>query len=342
MLQRGASCRPDRPTPTRPARFLALFPTDPPTIFYGGDSDRRLPAEQAPWDGSGSFWEGTCGTSEAAVGLSQSSDRTFTHALLCKNVGAGASGTQTAVLTFDREHADDHRNYRRISDWEWRSGWELECGLHEYVSGISQEPSNGSPLKFFHGVRCSAGLGSASGCEARLIQNDKGKSGDWGDWDYSYFKADCPTGKVMVGLSTDGARPVSIFCCDQGTTARYEAESAGLVRYVSLVDAKATNGVCVRSTTTVANRAKVTWTAVSSTAATSRTLEFGVRSPNGTTRTMGVWVNGTKRGTISTKNEEWENQGLVVPMGAGNNTVELRDSEGTSQPDVDYVQITVP
>lgn len=68
------------------------------------------------------------------------------------------------------------------------------------------------------------------------------------------------------------------------------------------------------------------------------TINFRVKSPSGTRR-MGVYVNGTKRGTISTGSSNWVDRTVTVPMGNGTRRIELRDSEGTAEFDVDFMQI---
>ena len=104
------------------------------------------------------------------------------------------------------------RRYSRTPDWDW-GYWKLECGLNEYVSGASQA-QDGNPA--FHALRCSAGAGSANSCEVRVVSGGAGYSGAWGDWDWGYYKADCPQDKVMVGASFDTttSKPHAIYCCN--------------------------------------------------------------------------------------------------------------------------------
>jgi hypothetical protein len=83
---------------------------------------------------------------------------------------------------------------------------------------------------------------------------------------------------------------------------------------------------------------KIIWTIPAATAA-SYTLAFNVGVPAASTRSMGVYVNGTKRGVISSSQVGFGEQSIAVPLNQGNNTVELRDSEGTSELNVDYVKI---
>lgn len=186
---------------------LGYFPTAPSAIFYGDDADRRTAGLKDDWDPD--HWKATCDKYEAATGLSVPTDFTFNHAVLCQNHGqVNLTGATVAKLDID----GDRQRYQHTVIWEGGI-WKIECGLNEYVSGISQ--SNTTPA-ITHAVRCSAGAGSNVGCELRVIDGSAGASGAWGDWAPTYYKADCPAGKVMVGLSTNfAARPKSILCCNK-------------------------------------------------------------------------------------------------------------------------------
>lgn len=65
---------------------------------------------------------------------------------------------------------------------------------------------------------------------------------------------------------------------------------------------------------------------------------FFVSSPKGT-QTMGVFVNGTKVGTVSANNS-WTKQAVSAKLTAGNNVIELRDSEGSKKLNVDMLLLT--
>ena len=71
------------------------------------------------------------------------------------------------------------------------------------------------------------------------------------------------------------------------------------------------------------------------------TLKFAVASPSGT-RKMGVFVNnGSKQGVLNTSapRYNWEELSFTVNLQGGANTIELRDTEGAYEPDVDYLII---
>jgi hypothetical protein len=68
-------------------------------------------------------------------------------------------------------------------------------------------------------------------------------------------------------------------------------------------------------------------------------LKFATTSPSGA-RSFGVFVNGTRVGAVTTTTirPTWAVQTLNVNLPVGNTTIELRDSEGTAEPDVDYFE----
>lgn len=70
-------------------------------------------------------------------------------------------------------------------------------------------------------------------------------------------------------------------------------------------------------------------------------LVFSVNSTDGTPRTMGAFVNGTKAGVVtsSTKIPSWEKATLMATLTAGNNTIELRDSENAVELNVDALEV---
>jgi hypothetical protein len=72
----------------------------------------------------------------------------------------------------------------------------------------------------------------------------------------------------------------------------------------------------------------------------SQTLSFRLTSPSGA-RTLGVFVNGTRVGALTSTaiRPAWAAHSLTATLVAGNNTVELRDSEGALEPDVDYLEV---
>jgi hypothetical protein len=64
-----------------------------------------------------------------------------------------------------------------------------------------------------------------------------------------------------------------------------------------------------------------------------------VAVPSGTARTMGVFVNNSKIGTITSSETIFSGKSLVTMLQPGTASIELRDSEGTAELDVDYLML---
>ncbi|NJL18778.1 MAG: hypothetical protein HC901_00150 [Bdellovibrionaceae bacterium] len=54
---------------------------------------------------------------------------------------------------------------------------------------------------------------------------------------------------------------------------------------------------------------------------------------------MGVFVNGVKIGVLTCTSVTWEEQSIAATLSAGTNVVELRDTEGTAEFNVDYLDV---
>ena len=142
----------------------------------------------------------------------------------------------------------------------------------------------------------------------------------------SVFSAACsstePTAQEAVGVSA------------AALTTRYEAENA-------------TYTACALTALTAASGGKyldanagmtMTWTVTAT--AGSQTLTFATKNPSGTGRKVGVFVNGSKVGVITTDNVlPFTTKSITATLLAGSNTIQLQDSEATSEPDVDYLEV---
>jgi polygalacturonase len=81
------------------------------------------------------------------------------------------------------------------------------------------------------------------------------------------------------------------------------------------------------------------WGNVTMTAAGTYSLAFNTAVYSAGTRKMGVYVNGTKRGVITSSSLAFTEVSINAPLNQGSNTIELRDSEGTTELNVDYLAI---
>lgn len=186
------------PTATQPAPPAALPPSaraPGAVIFHGTSASRDSSADWA----SGN-WKATCAAGEAIGGIS-----TFTggngepHAALCKptTLAASAQGTKT----------DSKRGTRPNRPL----GTLIECADNEIVSGLSQH--TGAPFGL-NAVRCTSATGAVTeACEARTLAGGGGYTGAFGDWDSSYYKAECTAGKFAVGAFIAAGKVSGLYCC---------------------------------------------------------------------------------------------------------------------------------
>jgi len=192
----------------------AVLPAEPATtslrVFEGQDENAAVPSE---WDYDSH--KGDCGASAAIAGLSTDMNGGAPHAILCWTGPAEFSGQEVAVLS-DVAAADNRRATRSAyvpgqPDWDLNH-YKSECGLNEYVSGVSQTTAGK-----IHGLRCASATmtnGGQNGCETHAVMTDDGYT--W-DWDHGYLKGQCGAYKVVVGVSADTStgEPHEILCCDE-------------------------------------------------------------------------------------------------------------------------------
>lgn len=81
------------------------------------------------------------------------------------------------------------------------------------------------------------------------------------------------------------------------------------------------------------------WGNVTMTTAGTYNLAFSVAVYAASTRKMGVFVNGTKRGVVTSSSLAFTEVSVNSPLNQGTNIIELRDSEGTTELNIDYVVI---
>jgi hypothetical protein len=183
--------------------------------FQGtGQYNAAVPME---WD-YGSY-KADCGGQAALTGISANatgSNLGAPHDLLCSNIGGTQFGDNGVADITNVSSGGTMRANRVPSDWDF-GYWKSECGLNEYVSGVSQVPGSGNS----HGLRCSSASMTNNGtanCETHNVggAEDRGNTAE-GDWDNGYYKSECGAGKVVVGVSasTSTYKPHRILCCSQ-------------------------------------------------------------------------------------------------------------------------------
>jgi beta-glucanase (GH16 family) len=176
-----------------------------PRMLQSGTSDAAFPQE---WDHD--YYKADCGSQAVVNGLSANS-ASQPHQVLCINGNAGEF-TGNGVTTLSDISTAEHRRANRLGDWDY-GYYKSECGVNEYVSGISQHPGAAR----LHGIRCASGSymnnGGQNNCQTRLIGQD---TSNW-EWDYGYYKSQCSNGQIMEGVSSSPSSglPHAILCCDQ-------------------------------------------------------------------------------------------------------------------------------
>jgi len=118
-----------------------------------------------------------------------------------------------------------------------------------------------------------------------------------------------------------------------GYAERYEAEEAVYSRTIFTENATASGGAYLDGYQGVS----VSWTVEHDGGEVG--LSFGIKIPYGTVRSMGVFVNGAQVGSIGSVSQAWEVASVTATLVEGTNTIQLLDSEGTAEPDIDYVDI---
>ena len=143
---------------------------------------------------------------------------------------------------------------------------------------------------------------------------------------------------VLTVTDNDGATHtdnLEVVVSEAATGNLLEAENASYVNGALTSNSSASNGKFVDGS----GGFNITWNYNASTDG-STTIKFAVAAPSGTRR-VGVFVNNNKEGVLITSAQRynWEEISFTVPLQVGNNIIELRDTEGAAEPDVDYVVI---
>ncbi|MEO0452557.1 MAG: Ig-like domain-containing protein [Verrucomicrobiota bacterium] len=121
---------------------------------------------------------------------------------------------------------------------------------------------------------------------------------------------------------------------------RFEAEGVSLENIVR-GDIKANAGASGGSLVDGRGGFNIQWDFEAAVAGT-HTLNFAVGVPGSSTRSMSVWIDGELVQVLTSSFVGIEEQTILVDLAAGTHTIELRDTEGTAEFNVDYLDIIVP
>jgi hypothetical protein len=201
-------------TPIEPCGLLATWPA-----FFKNTSTQQT-TQYGEWDNCRG--KATCAPNEAIAGISEEPGA-YARTALCR-AGSGYTGTYRATLNLDAG-SDQRRGIHATStpNNDWANGYfKLECGLGEYVAGVSQNSAVCAGNYQFHGILCAAYSGTAStACTVRAFDGGDSR-GAWvnaaftsGDWDFGTFKGECNLNEYVAGVSINPStrRPHSLLCC---------------------------------------------------------------------------------------------------------------------------------
>lgn len=192
---------------------------DPNTAVWWNQSyDFNSPA-LADWN-YGSY-KGTCLTGEPVVGVSRYVNALQSHDVEC----GGARYATTASQCYLRSLKSNDNRGDTDNGWDWDSGnYKLECASGEYVQGVSQSTSGQ-----LDGILCCPGQSYIGGraqalqhrnCDAQVFYNGPSPADSGPDWDYGYYKGQCPGGQYVSGISSPAYTSVGaigaahgLLCC---------------------------------------------------------------------------------------------------------------------------------
>jgi hypothetical protein len=154
----------------------------------------------------GSF-KAECGPTGFAVGISNETNSSRSHALLCVTGAASSyphNGCNVRVF-------DNSSNQGTSSSGDWDFGYyKGECAANEYVAGVSQH-TDGK----IDAILCCPGAVSHNACS--VIDAGVTESGGWSghDWDLGYHKGECGQGRYLAGISrhVSSGEPHALLCC---------------------------------------------------------------------------------------------------------------------------------
>ncbi len=187
------------------------------------------------------------------------------------------------------------------------------------------------------------------------------------------FRIKAPSGERYMGVYLNGVK-VGVLFCDSNA---WQLQSLAVrlpagANYVELIDSEPYNEFdvdyleviyCIDAESTSVTRAGTTsvvndtgasggkyvdlnpgssvkWT-VNRSIAGPVNLAFAIKSPGGTKRRMGLFVNGGEIATIFTQSAGWDRQSFSANLLVNNNTIELKDKDATKDEefDVDYLSV---
>ena len=173
------------------------------------------------------YGKATCANNEGISAISRNMNDKYATRAVCKR-GAIYTGERRAILTADA--GSDQRRHSRAGDWSL-GNYKLECGLNEYVAGVSQNVMQHHGNNRFHNVLCARStVNLDKSCSYLAFGNTDSRNGVkvtsvvngvtvtrevTGDWDAGTPKNECGLNQTLVGVSINPvtAQPQGLLCC---------------------------------------------------------------------------------------------------------------------------------
>jgi 1-phosphatidylinositol phosphodiesterase len=180
--------------------------------FRNFSTQRDGGADWAPMHGKAS-----CAIGESIVGISVMPVDHQGRTALCRGTTPSMfTGVVTATLVFKNMEMQEMRRAKRVPDWS-PGYYKIECGLDEYVAGVTENASQFGGNNRFYGVQCAKGSGleQKGAVTVRVMETGEARGTTRsGDWDFGAFKGECGDGEVVVGVSVspDHGGPHALLC----------------------------------------------------------------------------------------------------------------------------------
>jgi len=220
ITEYGYSTNSPSPVPSQWKNYF--FVGNEPRVFWGQNygyqwSPVNLPTYGTDW--AYGYYKGECGYTSVYGGSPVTGVSAYTtgsrqaHAIQCNYINpVSTTGNQCYAVTVSPNNA---MNCNANGNWDPHIS-KTECHCGDYVLGISQG-NNG----IYNILCCPGNMAHASCTTQNFYGADSSAFGpNSPDWDYGYFKGQCPVGQYVAGISSivwssDGVlgAPHALLCC---------------------------------------------------------------------------------------------------------------------------------
>ncbi len=192
------------PGPGSPSWANYFYVGDEPLVFWGQSINTTF----SPIGTWASGYVGECpasnGLGSPLTGVSRyQSGIGQAHAVLC---GPEISVTSSGCNARSFDPGDSRGDTDNGVDWDpgFAKG---ECAANEFVAGVAQSTSGS-----VDSILCCPGSFTRASCEAQVFATNNSPGWHEPDWDYGFYKGECPAGQVAAGVSASGP-PHALYCC---------------------------------------------------------------------------------------------------------------------------------